>query len=213
MWNLIIKCKQPCFHFKQPFKSLVQSIAIITLEWPTLDSQEELTPPGPVWRVEGGEGWVRGQGTALLSLHLSRRVCRGTSQCCVRLANTQGAPEWSAKSLLLRIMAQLLPCWEQEVHCHRVLWPSLSSGSMYHCRTACQSSHAGQGEQAEAGPAVNVSLAPCTGKKANGMASVGSVSCSNTFLVHGNLRSRLKEVKQIPSMKPFELMMCKRLIV
>ena len=34
-WNLIIKPKWPCLHFKWPSEILVQSIHIITQEWPT----------------------------------------------------------------------------------------------------------------------------------------------------------------------------------
>lgn len=162
---------------------MVQSIDRTTQNWPTPYLGEKLTLSRLPWLpqclacVEGrGKVWGRRLGEVLLSLYLSGRVYLGTSQRCARLANTQGATGRPAKRPLPRITVQLLPCWEQEAHCHHMLWPSLSSGSLYHwpallLRTACQSSHALQCEQAAAGQAANMSLLPWTGKKANSTAS------------------------------------------
>lgn len=80
-------------------------------------------------------------------------------------------------------------------------------------RTACPVPTGPAGEWAAAARAANMSLAPFTAATANGMATVGSVSCSNTVLVSGHRRSRRKEVKPIPSVKPSESTPCKRLIV
>lgn len=65
---------------------------------------------------ETGEGVHQGlAGSA--TLHLSSRVDPATTQCWVRLAKTQGA-RGTSQNLLPGITVQLLPCWEQEVHCH-----------------------------------------------------------------------------------------------
>lgn len=197
---------------------MVQSINIITQNWPSLYLWEKLTllshglPPVSTLHREQREtegrcepeDWGR-----FYSLYISPGGCTLAPPSAVPDSqNTQGATERPAKRTLPRITVQLLPCWEQEAHCHHRLWPSLSSGSLYYwpallLRTACQSSHALQCEQAAAGRAANMSLLLWTGKKANSRASVAFVSCSNTFFAHGNLRSKLEEVKQIPSMKPF----------
>lgn len=95
-------------------------------------------------RRSEGKVWVRGLGEAFLSLHLSRRVYLGTSPCCVRLANTQGArvnhQKPAAKnhgaavaslgtgSTLSRCAVPLPKLW---LHCH---WHALL------LRTACQAS-------------------------------------------------------------------------
>lgn len=150
-------------------------------------------------------------GEALLSFHLSRRVLRGTPQGCVRLAMPRvprselpkACCEESWRSCCLAGNGGTVPV-RCDPHKRRLHAP-LACTSLEDAR---QFSHALQGERA-----ATASLAPFTGKKANGVAFAGSVSCSNAFLVHGHLRSRRKEGKQIPSMKPSEFMMCKGLIV